>query len=93
LHAPLHIPPLHDGVATLMVLQAMPQPPQLLVSVLVLMLQPLVLRVPSLQAGALLRQQHIDSSKSTQIPKHTNWYNRHCMRRCTFRRCTMVWQH
>jgi len=62
LHAPLHIPPLHDGEGTLLLLQAMPQPPQLLALVLVLMLQPLVLRVLSLQVGALLRQQHIDSA-------------------------------
>jgi len=66
LHAPLHIPPLHNGERTLLLLQAMPHPPQLLASVSVLMLQPLVMRVLSLQVGVLLRQ-HIDSSNSTQL--------------------------
>jgi len=82
----------HDPATQLLpVAQALLHMPQWVASVLVLMLQPLALRVPSLQVGTLLRQ-HSDSSKSTQIPKHTNWHDRHCMRHCIFHRCMMVWE-
>ena len=89
LHAPLHWPDAHVGVAILRLLHAFEHPPQLLASVCVLMLQPWAPRVLSLQASTLLRQ-HIDSNNSTQTRKHTNWHNRHCMRHCTLHRCMMV---
>jgi len=42
LHAPLHIPPLHNGERTLLLLQVMPHPPQLLALVLMLISHPSV---------------------------------------------------
>jgi len=52
LHAPLHIPPLHNGEGTLLLLQAMPHPPQLLALVLMLISHPSVSLLLLLDGGA-----------------------------------------
>jgi len=68
-HTPLHTPLLHDGVATLL-LQAMPQPPQLLALVLVLISHPSVSLSLLLQPPSQVRSVKEMANSLSLSPNH-----------------------